>query len=94
MDNEKVIRRLKQQIRLCKENDSDWISLTVETGKNILEVMEERTPEAVAPEIEADCRTWWYVCGVCHGNIDTFDSFCRHCGRKIRKEAKEWQGER
>ena len=39
---EKVIRRIEAQIALCKEIDSDWISLTVGTGKRILELLEEQ----------------------------------------------------
>lgn len=31
-------------------------------------------------EIEGGGSTWFYVCGVCHGQIDRKDRFCRHCG--------------
>lgn len=37
----------------------------------------------VAAEIEGGKDSWFYVCGDCHGQIDTKDSFCRHCGRWI-----------
>ena len=38
---EKVIKRIKAQIAVCKEIDSDFISLTVGTGKRILELIDE-----------------------------------------------------
>ena len=37
---EKVVQRIQAQIELCKEIDSDWMSLTVETGKSILALLE------------------------------------------------------
>jgi len=40
--------------------------------------------EAVEAEIEGGGSSWWYVCGECHGTIDSRDQFCRHCGRKIK----------
>ena len=38
---EKVISRIKAQIAVCKEIDYDFITLTVGTGKRILELIEE-----------------------------------------------------
>lgn len=38
---EKVITRLKSQIAVCKEIDSDFITLTVGTEKRILELIDE-----------------------------------------------------
>lgn len=48
---EKVIKRIQAQIELCKEIDSDWISLTVGTGKRILELLDG--PEVVRCK---DCK--------------------------------------
>ena len=45
IEKEKVIKRIKAQIAVCKEIDSDWISLTVGTGKRILELLDG--PEVV-----------------------------------------------
>ena len=45
---DKVIRRIQRQIAICKELDSDWISLTVGTGKRILELLDD------AVEVEED----------------------------------------
>lgn len=42
--------------------------------------------EPVDIELEGGGSTWWYVCGECHGTIDERDAYCRHCGRKLRKQ--------
>ena len=42
--------------------------------------------EPVDTELEGGGTTWWYVCGECHGAIDKRDAYCRHCGRKLRKQ--------
>ena len=49
VDREKVIKRIKAQIAVCKEIDSDFISLTVGTGKRILELLDE-----AGKEVESD----------------------------------------
>ena len=85
LSKEKVIRRIEKQIEHCKEVDSDWISLTVETGKRILELIAEKEP--AESEIEGGGSTWWYVCGECHSAIDMKDRYCKHCGRPVRWDA-------
>lgn len=37
-------------------------------------------------EMEGDGRTpfWYWVCGECHGQIDSNDLYCRHCGQVIK----------
>ena len=45
IEREKVISRIKAQIAVCKEIDSDFISLTVGTGKRILELLDESGKE-------------------------------------------------
>lgn len=42
ISKEKVIQRIRSQIALCQEVDSDWMSLTVETGKRILELIDQQ----------------------------------------------------
>lgn len=49
ISKEKVIKRIEAQIAVCKEIDSDWISLTVGTGKRIIELLEE-----AGKEVESD----------------------------------------
>ena len=39
--------------------------------------------EPVEPELEGGTSSYWYVCGECHGIVDTRDAYCKHCGRKI-----------
>ena len=39
--------------------------------------------KAVPPEIEGGAWDWFFVCGECHGLIDTKDDECPHCKRKI-----------
>lgn len=42
----------------------------------------------VDAEIEGGGLTWYFVCGECHGYIDSRDKFCRHCGYAINCEEK------
>ena len=35
-------------------------------------------------EMEGGGSTWWYVCPECHGAINSFDSFCSHCGQAVK----------
>ena len=37
----------------------------------------------VSAEIEGGGSTWFFVCGECHGVVDTPNKFCRHCGQAI-----------
>ena len=48
------------------------------------ELLKEQEP--VECELEGGGTTWWYVCGDCHGEIDNRDSYCKHCGRKVKQE--------
>ena len=58
--------------------------------RDALALLKEQEP--VEPERMRDCTTfldytaWNYVCGVCHGEIDYRDKFCRHCGRAVKWE--------
>ena len=67
ISKEKVIKRIQAQIAVCKEIDSDWISLTVGTGKRILELLDE--PEVVRCK---DCRFRYEADGnfLCNLGID------------------------
>ena len=44
--------------------------------------------QPVEPELEGGGSNWWHVCGECHGWINSSDSYCRHCGRRIK-----WNGD-
>ena len=38
-------------------------------------------------EIEGGDKSYFFVCGECHGDIGSVDKFCRHCGHPI-----DWSG--
>lgn len=42
-----------------------------------------RTQIDTPAEIEGGGHTWFYVCGECHGAIDSGDRFCKHCGQAV-----------
>ncbi|MBP5726637.1 MAG: hypothetical protein J6Y48_06130 [Clostridia bacterium] len=44
--------------------------------------------EPAEVEMEGGGSSWWYVCGDCHGAIDKWDNYCKHCGRPVKKEEK------
>ena len=37
----------------------------------------------IPAEIEGGGKTWFTVCGECHGEIDNNAMFCKHCGCAI-----------
>lgn len=49
-------------------------------------VCEADRNEPVAAEIEGGGASWFHVCGDCHGSINWKDSYCCHCGRKVKWE--------
>lgn len=55
-----------------------------------LELIKEQEPADI--EMEGGGSTWWYVCGECHGAVDSSDLFCRHCGRPFRKKKNGCDG--
>lgn len=41
--------------------------------------------ESLEIEIEGDARSsWWFVCPECHGAVDQWDRFCKHCGQRLK----------
>jgi len=53
--------------------------------EDALALLKEKDP--VEPEWEGGGSHYWHVCGECHGVINSIDSYCRHCGRRIK-----WDG--
>ena len=49
-----------------------------------LKLLKEQEP--LQPELEGGGRSYYMVCGDCHGIVDQGDHFCKHCGREI-----EWK---
>lgn len=66
---EKVVQRLKSQIAVCHEIDSDWCSLTVGTCKRILELLGERkvSDDCCEKCRKREVRVWKppVTCGEC-----------------------------
>ena len=37
------------------------------------------------PNHDGDCATGHSECGGCHGSVDPYDRFCRHCGASLHR---------
>lgn len=84
---EKLIKHLKTQLAVADSIDSEFVYITKNEAKKCLELALAEETLLSPPthmELEGGGHTWWYVCGECHGAIDNCDSFCRHCGRKVK----------
>ena len=49
----------------------------------------ERALQRLTPvkrDMEGGGLSWFYVCEECHGQVDSRDGFCRHCGRPLEDE--------
>ena len=87
---EKVISRIEAQIALCKEIDSDWMSLTVGTGKRILELIREKPHQILCKECKYGTPVGKWVFCHCtkphqyatHGGCFEPDWFCADGERK------------
>ena len=92
MDREKVITAIEKCINLddaCNSCDYDGCifkhgSCEKDLLADVLAVLKDQ--EEVDAEIEGGGSSWWYVCGDCHGAIDSSDRYCRHCGRRIKQK--------
>lgn len=68
-----LIKMQERQIKkLQKEKDE------------VIKLLKSPMPEDTEVELEGGGTTWWYVCGECHGAIDSKDKFCRYCGRLLK----------
>lgn len=76
------VKELRKQIAECKDilhgrkNEEDGKIYSVLCGMELL-----LTP--VSAEIEGGGSSWFFVCGECHGQIDSKDRVCRHCGSLV-----------
>ena len=77
-ETDKVMEWLKEiSLRPCDFTREDYDAYETEILVNtVIDMVERNKPEEV--DIEGGGTTWWYVCGDCHGAIDTRDSYCRH----------------
>ena len=86
---ETLIKHLNTQLNLSVE-DSDWVYITKNEAKKCLELAQAEDILLSPPEhaeLEGGGHSLWYVCGDCHGEIGSNDSYCKHCGRKVK-----WDG--
>ena len=82
---EKVIKRIQTQISVCKEIDSDWISLTVSTGKRILELLEEQEPIVPTLVREGQNKYYnYYRCPICDEDLYYEQKYCSECGKAVK----------
>lgn len=81
--------RMTEQQKLIKKLEFIITqSLLAEEWKGALKdaVSEIRKRIPVPAELEGGGRTWWEVCGDCHGIINQADNYCKHCGRPVAWE--------
>ena len=92
MDRETVITHLqiiRTWAKFARERDLQFFTAKhlediAQWSDDAIALLKEQEP--VEPEIEGGGNNWWMICGECHGLISGSDKFCRHCGRKIKKE--------
>lgn len=80
-------KHLKTQIDTAKKMDSKWVYILVTEAEKCLELAEAEDTifmQPVEAELEGGGHNWWYVCGECHSNLNTYDKYCHECGRKIK----------
>ena len=66
-----------QRLSYCLFWDSETCKKAAEELKGLIPVKRE---------IEGGGTTWFYVCEECHGQVDSRDRFCRHCGHPLEEE--------
>ena len=71
-----------QEIREKDQRGSYAAFKTAETCRKAAKALEKQIP--MTTEIEGGGSTWWYVCPECHGSIDHWDQYCKHCGQAVR----------
>lgn len=82
-ENEKLICTLQNRIDNARNRGMKVATVFISTLSQCMKIVKEQKP--TEPELEGGGSTWWYVCGECHGRIDDRDAYCRHCGRRIKR---------
>jgi len=80
--------RLLEDVLFLLKKQQEQIEALKQTAQSMMEgvcLLKEQEP--VPPEWEGGGSHYWLVCGECHGWINSIDSYCRHCGRRIK-----WDG--
>lgn len=88
-DRKKVSKLLKvlNKALTAKENFSyAKAEMSFEFIEMLIDILKKQEP--MGTEIEGGGSTWWYVCPECHGAVDTWDRFCKHCGQALRADEK------
>lgn len=49
---------------------------------NAISILKRMEPKEM--ELEGGGSSWWHVCPECHGMVDEYDHFCRHCGQALK----------
>lgn len=83
-DREKVIKGLEYALEYIRERPNPTATpkaMAMDGIKKAIAMLKEQETDA---EIEGGGRDWWYVCGECRAVIDSSDSYCSKCGRRIR----------
>ena len=91
MDETEGVERMNKErqaifdaVQECKDAIQEHPEQSTEDYKVfsvLCQVQKLLTP--IPGEIEGGGHTWFFVCGECHGAIDSGDRFCKHCGQEI-----------
>lgn len=85
-DMEHAAMKAARDLRKTDHKMSYIFFYIAEESKKAAEELKGRIP--MPAELEGGGQHgWFYVCGVCHGNIGSLDKYCRHCGHPI-----DWSG--
>ena len=96
---ESVVSRVEELIGQLKETERAFHEIAVETRitsvssvANCISGISRKAADALRRniqqemELEGGGTTGWYVCPECHGEIDSSDHYCRHCGQAVKWE--------
>ena len=86
---ENLKKHLNTQIKKAKQLDSKWVYILKEEAETCLELADAELitcAEPVETELEGGGSSWWDVCSECHGQVGSYDQYCRHCGRRFKND--------
>ena len=79
---QKMFLALAQTTRTKDQKESYANFKRAEACRKAANELQKQIP--MTTEIEGGGETWWYVCPECHGSIDHWDHYCKHCGQAVR----------
>ena len=82
---EKAKLDLEFCIVMANSTEAPFVALKKEQADELYQLLREvvESKEPLQPELEGGGRSYYMVCGDCHGIVDQGDHFCKHCGREI-----------